>query len=129
MDVMVDAVCPRCSTVVGLLAGRPRVTPTSIEVWHPECWQLRDVPLLPPVAEVVVIATPEPPPRVKRLWKLPGDGVSRAIGGGIAASTLGAAVLAAITLYPKSPDASSVRNDAAVDAVLVPGMRSTSIAF
>ncbi|MBX3154823.1 MAG: M23 family metallopeptidase [Deltaproteobacteria bacterium] len=105
-----------------------------MEVWHPECWELRDVPFLPPVAEVIAVEAPVAAPR--RRWKLPqlprlpGDAVSRVIGGGIAATTLGAAVLAAITLYPRTPDALAAANDAdfASDAGAASLMRSATSA-
>jgi len=50
--------CPRCGGAVGLHAGKPSVTSDGqVALWHPDCWELRDVPL--PVAEASAVPVAE----------------------------------------------------------------------
>src|SRR5690242_169315 len=47
---MVVPTCPRCAAEVSLHEGRPAVTVAGhVELWHLDCWELRDVPVEAPV--------------------------------------------------------------------------------
>jgi len=42
---MMVAECPRCSSAVSLIEGRPRVGDAGVELWHPHCWEERNWPV------------------------------------------------------------------------------------
>ena len=51
--------CPRCGGAVELHGGRPSVTAGGqVALWHPDCWELRDVPLPVAAAPTAPIARP-----------------------------------------------------------------------
>lgn len=97
--------CPRCGEAVGLHEGRPSVTSDGqVALWHPGCWEQRDVPLAVAAVSTAPIARPSAGDRIR--------GAARALiehrrrvgqVAGAAAVAAGAAMLVA-WMWPVEPD-------------------------
>lgn len=74
---MVAAACPRCHSVVPLHEGRPVVGRQGVELWHPICYERRDIPLVR--ADDSIVIAPVAPPRVHRAQIAVGSVVGAAL--------------------------------------------------
>lgn len=74
---MVATECPRCHSVVPLHEGRPVVGGQGIELWHPICYERRDIPVVR--ADPTLVIAPVEAPRMQRAHVAMGSVVGTAL--------------------------------------------------
>jgi murein DD-endopeptidase MepM/ murein hydrolase activator NlpD len=97
---MLGPSCPKCASAVALHEGRPQVTASgAVELWHPFCWAMRDVPLVKPSVVAPPLAR-APRSRVSWPWLVGGSALVLIAWVAVRPTKAPAASLAAIDLDP-----------------------------
>jgi murein DD-endopeptidase MepM/ murein hydrolase activator NlpD len=108
--------CPRCAGAVALHEGRPSVTLGGhVALWHRDCWELRDVPLVGEAGAALSA------PRVKRSWRGAGAWARRAAGLAAVAGAVVAGTALAASAWPIAADTAPPLAIAAREPLLIRG--------